>query len=237
MTILELVQEICRRRGIVPPVNIFESQDDTYIQIVAYANQTLDDLRLYNWQDVTYQTVFTSIAAESQGDIETLCPNGFRAVVNNTIYDRTRRLPIYGPKNAQEWQLLQALTPTGPLYQYRIRNNQLMIYPNMPAGHEIAFEYYSNRLVVPQTGPNKVWFTEDTDSFALDDNLLVQGINYWWLYSKGMPYAEEKLAYETTKKKFQSTDGAKPTLSLDSSINNIKPGILVPAGSWNLPGA
>ena len=236
-TLLSIVQNFCRRRGLPVPGSVMSSQDDMYLQIAGLMDEGIESMLTgFSWQQLQYITTFTSVAAESQGTLTTLCPEGFLSIINETIYDRTRRLPIYGPKTPQEWEMLQALTPTGPLYQFRILQDSLRIFPTMPAGHTLAFEYNSEYAIYnPVDLVYKKFFTKDTDEFLLNDTLKLKWLTWRWLSVKGFPYAEEQRLYEEYLGDLRSKNKAKATLSLAGDVKTIRPGILVPAGSWSIP--
>lgn len=236
MTLLQIVQEFCRRQGLTVPSIVMASQDDQLVQLVGLANEVCEDLvRRHSWTDLQYQTTFTSVAAESQGAITTLAPNAFLKILNETIYDRTERLPIYGPRNPSDWQALKALPNTGPYYQYRIQNGLLKINPAMVAGHTIAFEYASEGVVNAADGTVKAYFTADDDTFVLNKTLLIAGLRWRWKEEKGLPYLETFRAYEAVVAEAAGSDGTKATLFMDGTTGRPEPGIFVPAGSWSIP--
>lgn len=236
MTLLQLCSEFCRRTGLTVPTKVMESTDETVLQIAALANEILEDLaERHSWSTVTYSVTFISVAAESQGLLTTLAPNAFLKVQNNTIWDRTLRLPVWGPLDPVQWQELQALPNAGPLYRYRIQEGLLKIYPTIEAGHTMAFDYTSCGLVqATGGGAIKEYFTADTDVFLLPAKLLLQGMRWKWRSEKGLPYAENFKTYEAAVAEAMGSDGTKPVLNMAGGNPNIQPGIWVPAGSWNV---
>lgn len=239
MTLLQIIQEFCARTGLPQPQRVFGANDDQLTQLAGLANEICEDLvRRHQWTALTYETVFTSVIGGDQGNINTLAPNGFFKILNDTIYDRTRRLPVFGPRNAQEWQAIKALPMSGPFYQYRFRNDHLLITPDMPAGHMMAFEYVSRASVLDTTNPlvpvYKEYFSRDTDTFLLSEALLIKGLRWRWKEEKGLPYAESFRAYEAAVAEASGGDGSKTALSLHETYSSVQPGIFVPAGNWTL---
>lgn len=239
MKLLEIIQEFCVLRGLPRPTVVMQSQDDQLLQIVGMANWVCRDLtRRHDWQVLTFEAVWPSVAGEDQGDIETLFPYQFKAILGETLFDRTRRLPLLGPKSAKKWQGLKALPFASPLYQYRITGNRLRVIPAMPAGHTLACEYSSKgcvKDVVELTAPYKSGFTKDDDTFLLDEQLLFLGLNYRWRAEKGFAYSTEFQDYEVGISNIFSRDGTKPTLSMDGGDLSARPGIMIPIGNWNQP--
>jgi len=239
MKMLEILQEFCQTSGLGKPLIIMASGDDQLLQIVGLANRICRDLtRRKDWQALQFETVWTSTAGEDQGSLATLAPNALKAISADTIFDRTRKLPIFGPKSQSQWAKIKALPFTGPFYQFRIRQGQLLITPAMAAGHTLAFEYNSKGCVldpdslIPLYKPG---FTKDNDEFLLDEALMFAGLTYHWRREKGFPYATEFQDYEALIADIYGRDGAKPVLSMNGGASGIQPGVFIPAGSWSIP--
>jgi len=238
MTLLQIIQEFCSRTSLTVPNIVITAKDDQLTQLVGLANEICEDLvRRHSWTQLTFETVFTSVAGGNQGDIDTLAPYAFLKVLNDTIFDRTRRLPVFGPRNAQAWQAIKALPMSGPYYQYRFRGNQLLITPDMPAGHLMAFEYVSEGCVLDNDNliaPYKPFFTKDGDTFLLDKTLLLKGLRWRWKEEKGLPYAESFREYENAVAEASGADGTKAALSLEGGNLIIQPGLFIPTGNWEV---
>ena len=238
MTLLATVQEFCDRTGVDSPSIVIGSTDDQVRQIKALANEVLTDItgRGNSWPRLQKQATFVSVAAEQQGLITTIAPYGFQYAIEDSLYDRTERRPLFGPRNAPRWQESEALPQTGPFYSYRIWQGYFYLQPAPPAGHTIAFEYASDFAILAADGTSwKKRFTVDTDTFALDEDLLLLGLRWKWKKEKGLAFATEKLDYESLLAQAMGNDGAKAELHLDGrGDGDIRPGIFVPAGNWNL---
>lgn len=236
MTLLELVQTFCRRQGLPAPSIAVSSQDDQILQIVGLADEVAEDLvRRHSWTALIREATFTSVSGGDQGSITTLADTGFLKVLNDTIFDRTRRLPVFGPRSPQEWQAIKAVPMSGPFYQYRFRGDHLLITPDMPSGHSMAFEYMSQAYVLAANGTTyKTSFSADDDTFLLDPVILRKGLRWKWREAKGLPYAEDFRAYEAAVAEAMGADGTKPVLSMHETYPAVRPGIFVPAGNWNV---
>ena len=238
MTLLQIVQEFCQRNGLTVPQIVMSSQDDQLTQIVGLANEICEDLvRRHSWTALQFETTFQSVASVEQGEITTLAPNAFLKVLNDTIFDRTRQLPIFGPRSPQDWQSLKAIPTAGPYYQYRIQGGLLKILPEMPAGHTLAFEYASEGCVRDATNviaPYKPFFTNDADTFLLDKTLLLLGLRWRWKEEKGLPYMESFRLYESAVASAIGGDGTKTPITLHGDTCSMQPGIFVSFGNWNV---
>jgi hypothetical protein len=208
------------------------------VQILNLLNEVLEELvDRFVFEELILETTFVTTASENQGSILTLAPNGFDRIINETIFDRTQKIPIYGPIGPQAWQQAKAFVPIGPVYRYRIRGGNLLFNPVAAAGHTCAFEYVSNWVVKDNvSGLNKAAFTLDSDTFNLNSRLLTQGLRWKWKCEKGLPYAQDKDLWETSCLNEAGRSGAKRTLyqSGDATDGGVGPVIIIPPGSWPL---
>ena len=233
-SVLSLVQSFCRKRGLPAPNSLLGSRDSQVIQITELLRYVVEELvRDYRWEAAVYEATFTTVNGSSQGNIETLAPNGFISVVNQTIYNRTRRLPLYGPMTEQQWQRLLALPNPGPYYKYRIQGNLLKFLPNATAGETCAFEYTSSFVYVDVDGLNPHGdITADGDQLLLDPHVLKLGLEARWLEAVGMDWITKYQEFRTAASTAKSKDASKPVVNLNGETKNLQPGVFVPTGSW-----
>jgi len=236
MNLLTLVQKVCQRAGIPKPATVMGSADNQVLQLVALLEEDVNDLaKRHPWQGLEHEATHTTIAAEDQGDIETLDP-GFRYLRNNTIWDTTDRLPVLGPLNGQQWQALKAILSNGPRYQFRFRGNHLLVNPIPSSGHIWKFEYQSKNAILDVDGVTvKEFFTADTDAFLLPDDLHLLGLRWRFMREKGLDYGELFNMYEFQIKDAMGRDGGAARLSMDGDKQEMRPGIFVPNGNWTVP--
>lgn len=234
MNLLQLVQTFCTRTGVTPPATLTGANDQQIQQILALLGAILEDLTDENWTGLSQEAVFTTTGAESQGLLTVLAPNGFQFILPETLFDRTLRLPLYGPLSAEDWQAFKALPTSGPFYKYRVARGELLFSPVPPNDHTCAFEYQSSFIVQSADGTAKPLPTADTDVFNVPDKVILAGLRWQWKYEKGLEYAEDFRRYETFRNNAKSRDGTKPTLSLSAHHARPQPGIFVPAGNWKL---
>ena len=237
MSLLTIVQNFCRRTKLPVPSTVMGSTDTQVLQILALLEEEGNDLAARgSWQELTFETSVTTTANESQGTMDTLCPNGFRYIKNQTIWSRTRRLPVCGPLDAQEWQMLKALFVNGPYYRFRIRGNELLVNPTPPADESWYWEYVSqNWILGADLTSYRQYFSLDTDTVILPETLVLMGLRWRWKKEKGLDYAEDMRTYEMQIKDAMGRDGGKRVLHADGgSSKGPAPGIFVPTGSWNV---
>lgn len=238
MTMLSVIQYFCRRTNVPEPTTVAGTSDKQIKQVLAILEEGGNDLALRGaWQGITFEASHTTLALEDQGAINTIASNGFRYIKNETIWDRTDTLPVLGPVDSKEWQSLKALTLNGPRYRYRIRGGKLIVNPTPTAGHSWNFEYVSKYWILGADGTTyKQYFTLDTDTILLPEELVLMGLRWRWKKEKGFDYAEDFRTYEMQVKDALGRDGGKATLHMDQrNWDGPRPGIFIPQGSWSIP--
>ena len=236
MSMLTVVQHFCRRTNLPVPTTVYGTTDPQVLQVMAILEEEGNDLASRgSWQGLTFEGSHTSLAAEDQGAISTIASNGFRYIKNETIWDRTDQLPIFGPLDNKDWQANKAISTNGPKYRYRIRGGKLLINPVPAASHSYYFEYVSKNWILGANGTTyKQYFTLDTDTVLIPEELVLMGIRWRWKKEKGFDYAEDMRTYEMQVKDALGRDGSKKTLSMDNETHQ-GPGVFIPSGTWAVP--
>lgn len=228
MSLLSIVQRAARRIGITAPDVVANSSDLQSLQLLEIANAECEDLaNRYPWQALQKAVTFTTVATESQGSLSSIADD-IEYIINNTIWNRDTRRPIFGPLTPQDRQLLQASPITGPFEQYSIRGDTLLFDPVPTAGQTCAFEYISNELVESSGGTGQELFQADTDVPKLSERIITSGIVWRWKQIKGFDYAQDFSTYESMVADAMARDGTKPVLDMGGGITDFQPGIWVP---------
>lgn len=229
MSLLDIVQDACDEIGISQPSAVIGNDSDQIRQMLALSNAEGKRLaRRYRWQVLQKEATFTTLAAASQGDINTIASDGFLYVLNDTIWNRDTRRPVFGPLAPRDWQMLQASPITGPFDEYRIRGDLLLFEPTPTAGETCAFEYISKHWCESSGGTGQEAWAADADVGRLDEGLMTLGLIWRWKKAKGFDYAEDFNEYEALVADAMARDGSKATLDLGGGITDFQPGIFVP---------
>jgi hypothetical protein len=78
-------------------------------------------------------------------------------------------------------------------------------------------------------------FSYDNDEILLPDDILLADLEWRWLKTKGLPYAEEFRLAERSIVAALGRDGGKRILRTDGEpCPSPRPGVFIPAGSWPL---
>ena len=232
---LSIVQTICGRLGLLSPTSAVGSSDTQISNIVALCNEEGQELAArYEWTALQTEATYTTVATEDQGAIDTIAP-GLKYIINDTIWNRSLRRPVFGPRTPQSWQQQKAFAINGPWSSHRIKNGHLYMFPVPVAGQDCYFEYVSANWCTDSTGATSydAW-NNDADIPRLDYQLIVLGTIWRWKKLKGFEYAEDFNVYERRVQDAMGRDGGKDWLSLTNTKYDIMPGVVVPAGSWNV---
>ncbi len=222
INVLEVIQRATNALGIPKPSIALASTDVQVIQLVELLNQECRSLSTrYDWQELKFEQTFTTVATESQGTLSSIITGGreLRYILNETIWNRTRREPVYGPRSPRTWQGYKAVDITSPYSEYRIRGNQLLFLPAPTAGDTCAFEYMTKSTFSNAAGT--VYYRNanaDTDLFLLDDEIILAGLEWRWRQKKGLEYAEDMMTYERMVADATGRNGTKRTLALDGGL-------------------
>lgn len=234
MSLLDIVQDATSEIGIVSPNQVVGNTDQQIKQLLQLANAEGKRLaRRYRWQVLQKEATFTTVATASQGNINDIASDGFNYVLNDTIWNRDTRRPVFGPLAPRDWQMLQASPITGPFDQYRIRGDLLLFDPSPSAGEDCAFEYISKHWCEDTDGTGQEEWGADDDVGRLDEDLMTLGLIWRWKKAKGFEYAEDFAEYEALVADAMARDGSKATGDLGGGITDFQPGIFVPQTGYN----
>jgi hypothetical protein len=233
MTLLTIVQDAAREIGISIPSVAYGSLDFDVAQMVRLANKEGKDLvERFEWQRLTIEQTFVSLAQETQTSI---LPADFGRFCNETFFNRTRSLEFEGPLTAKDWQLRKALTANTIFNAYRVRGNSVLIMPVPSAGETYAFEYISKYWVdtdADNLGEAEA-FTADTNTILLDEEIFTLGVIWRFKMVKGFDYAEDFRTYEARLARKFGHDTPKRTMDFASPARSKGPTPPVaPEGSW-----
>ena len=235
MTCLTIVNSVLGRLGL-NTTNAAVGSTDLQIQnIVALSNEEGQELAYrYPWTVLQNEATYTTVATEDQGAIDTIAP-GLNYIINDTIWNRSLRRPVFGPKTPQGWQQNKAFAINGPWSNFRIQGGHLKMYPTPSAGQDCYFEYITKNWCTDSTGvTGKSEWSADTDVSLLDEAIIILGTIWRWKKLKGFEYAEDFNIYERRVMDAMGRDGSKDWLSLTNTKYDVFPGVVVPSGSWNV---
>lgn len=235
MTCLTIVQSVCKRLGLDSPNYVVGNTSQSVSMVLEICNEAGQELsRKYPWSGLLSVGNFTTVATELQGILDSIAP-GLDYIINDTIWNRTLRRPIFGPKTPQGWEQQKAFAINGPWSSYRIIGGTLTMYPVPAAGQDAYFEYISKYWVTKASDSSgSATWTNDADTTKLDENLIILDTIWRYRAAKGFDYQEDFNKAERLRNDLATRDGGKDFLNLTNAKYDIFPGVIVPSGSWNL---
>lgn len=204
-TALAIVRSVAPRLGIATPNTATGSTDVQVQQLLALVNEEGQELAArFDWQELTHEVTFPASGIQTQGSISELIAdnyNGsvaFRKILNDTIWNITKRVRICGPMSAADHSLATAAaTAVGPWSDYRIRGGALLLYPPATALDSLRFEFAADSWAMNAAGDTyKSAFSADDDTSILDSRLIELGTIWRWKAAKGLDYAQNYQNYE-----------------------------------------
>ena len=171
----------------------FSSQDDSFTQLVALLNTAGDELSLaYQWEFLTKaHTVDASEEVAPDTGVFTLPPD-FLYYIPQSGWERTNRVPLFGPLSAQDWSYLEGrkLASNTIYASFRIQNGEMHIFPHpTPNGLEIVYEYQSKNWVIDNstgTPTESSSVQRSADIVKFDKLLVTRYLRMKYLEVKGL---------------------------------------------------
>jgi hypothetical protein len=155
--------------------NAYDSTDSNIVQLRALLKKAGRDLvDEYDWEQLRAEWAITTLAGDFGVDAAQrtgvyVLPKDWHAMLPQTGWNRTNRLPMGGALSEQEWQYL-ASRLTGVVWTilFKPRQGMVWLYPSTstPAGQEIVFVYKSENWVRPSAlveGIDYGTWVEDAD--------------------------------------------------------------------------
>lgn len=178
-TLIEIVNTVARSVGHPTTTDVASAQDEAIMRIAYYANLACSELAImHNWQSLS-KTAVLLVEADTVGQQEKGfdLPADFKAMTDDTQWDRSTQLPAIGPVNAQDWQwLVVRNTMITTRFLWRIRQGQLWVKSPPPPGapQPLSFEYLSKYWAVDGvTGAAKEVMAQNSDFHIFPWQLVI----------------------------------------------------------------
>ncbi len=232
MSLLTIIVGACNQLNINQPTAVIAGTDLQTKQLLAMSRTEARDLmRRFDWQVLTKECTFVTVATEVQTTLTTAAPDFYR-YINGTMWNRTRFWQVGGPMENEEWQRKKAAAAAvGVRNYFRIRGSQILFFPTARAGDNIYFEYISNKWC--QGAATQTDWLLDTDTALLDEEVIRLGIVWRFLKAKGLDYGEEFTTYENALRDIFGPDGGRQTIDMTGQ-SEYPIYINTPDGNWGI---
>lgn len=227
-SILEISQSAADELSVIRPADVGVSAlDPTAQKLFRHLTRTCRDLSgRFDWQSLRREKTFTTSGVALQANA---IPSDFQRFVKETMFNRTRRVPVCGPLTPSEWQCLQASFNTAIDDQFIQRGNDIYFAGRTVSGETIAYEYitkYIGRTEGSDDTPSVelAAFTQGSDVAYFDDELLISGTVWRYLKAEGRDYSEEFRAHERRFQDLTKMDGGRRVLDMSGKSDTARPG-------------
>lgn len=233
MNLLTLCQTAMDEIGFSRPSTIAGNTDTDARQLLALANREgvlLAERKAF--QKLVKETTFTLVTSQQDYDL----PSDFGWIVPNSMWDRDNDRECIGPHGSAEWQYLKGQDYTNGMYRrWRMYNGKIRFDQEITSadnGVTIAYEYVSTHWVLAVDGTtSKERFTADTDTFYLDDDLMIMGLKWRFKKAKGFDWQDDYQEYITHFNLMIGRDGGQRVLSLGGEGFSML-GVNIPDGDF-----
>lgn len=235
MSLLTIIQGACGQLNIVQPATVIGSNDLQTVQLLALAQASgKETARRFDWQILTKEGTFNTVAAETQVSSVTSTFTDFGRIIDGTMWNRTQSRPVRGPLTNQDWQMRKAAAAqVGVEYYFRIRGDAILFNPLPPADDTIYFEYVGNKWCQSSGSTAQTEWADDTDTALISEELLRLDLVWRWLRAKGLDYSEEFRTFEMAAIDLFGPDGGKAPVDMTGPLYS-EFGVNIPDGSWTL---
>lgn len=229
MTLLSIVNDVQTRIDLPRSNSVVGSADQNTIQLRSIANEQGRSMVGDNdWRALISQETFVTTATELQTNF---FPANFYKMIDNSMWNRTRLVPMLGPLTSQEWQAIKVTTISSlyPVWRHSSGLRDIQIMPTPAAGETIGYDCMKDAWVILAAGGNGTRFLNDSDSAVFDEELMILGIKWRWLKHKGLDWQPAKMEYDEQLRQMIASDSARRTLSMAKGPNfDIEPHVMVP---------
>ena len=187
MNLKQILNAVLAQSVFLKKDSFANSVDPDDVQMIEIANIVARDIRdFYPWSLLT-STFNLKLTEEKIYNL----PADYRSLVSDSAWetDGSRKVDLPVPRNRWFMYKYSSLTDAGTV-RARLYGNTIEI--NEPGiASEISMEYVTKYVVLDSDGVPKEEFTDDSDTFLLDDDLLIKGVKAMWADAKMMPQAQK----------------------------------------------
>lgn len=193
MNLRDMINDVLGQSGFLHKAGFANSTDTDDIQMVSIANRAaLEIYQFYTWSALRVAAEITMTETAGVPDSLYPLPADFKSVISDSAWesDGSRQVELSTPERRWYAYKFSAFSDGGVL-RARVVGNNIEVHDAAP-GQSFWFEYISNGPIIPANSadPPKDRFTLDTDTWLLDDQVLVLGIQYNWADTKMLPQKE-----------------------------------------------
>lgn len=194
MNLIDMLNEVLSQSTFLKRQSFANSSDPDDIQMVSIANRVAYEIKhMYNWMEL--RNTFTLNLATGVDEYD--LPDDFDGYVPNSGWEADGSRPIDLPVPDGRWYQYKFSTLSAAgILRCRIYGDKIVVDEDHDTT-PVEMEYVSKWVIRSNTDQPKEYFTNDSDTFILDDQLFILGVQGHWAQAKGLPqYAEWMANYQ-----------------------------------------
>lgn len=206
MTLLSTIKSAALRVGLTPPSVVIGSGDQTWLQMVEWAQEVVDDLTYrHDWRAL-HKT--QSLAGDGVTTQFTLGTSDYQRLSKMPAVSRSGSTSSFwpvGPLDPPHWigNTTLPISASRPIFQIE---NGILNFFNAPAtGETYIVSYQSSKPIYSSAVPVALW-TLDADTALVPERLVLLGLVWRWKAAKGLDYAEHLSTFERALEQLASAD-------------------------------
>ncbi len=230
MDVKAILNSVLSQSGFLEKTAFFASTDPDDKQMAAIANRVgYEILNYFDWPELRVTGAITTVAGTTLYDL----PTDFQSLVPNSAWEDDGSRPVEWPTPNNEWFMYKFSTwSTGGTARIKMYGDQIEVL-NDTDGDDFSYEYITNAYAETSGSDRITAFSADSDTFRLDDQLLVLGIQAHWQQAKQMPaYTEHFGNYQ---RKMTEAIGRANTGRTIGGVQNLDHGYRAPYTQLYLP--
>lgn len=204
MSLLTVFQQACTSGiALEKPSAVFGSSSREHIELANIANEMAAMIAAsHEWQTLNKIATITGDGSEEDWGL----PSDFdRMLDKSQLWSSSLETPLSPISDRDEWLGMDVQSFDFVINAWILYADQIHIKPALSSGVTAQYFYQSNLWALDGSTP-AAEFTDDADTFRLDERLLKLGIIWKWREMKGLPYAEDLATYERLLAKLIARD-------------------------------
>jgi hypothetical protein len=209
VTLLITVIRAARQTGLTPPTSVMGSGEETWLQMVEWAQETIDDMALrHDWRALHGTSTITGDGTTTDFAL----PSDYSRLSKMPALSRDGSLSGFwpaGPVSDPTFINAQTTLTGYPYPPYKIEGGYVKFATAPAAAETYTLSYQSSKPIYSVgsgTPTNIAEWTYDSDAPRISERLLRLGLVWRWKAAKGLDYAEALSSYERTLESESSHD-------------------------------
>lgn len=237
LSVSQILTRALNRAGVSPlDAYVGGSAPEATLGLDLAESAALDIASAHEWEALRGEHSFTTVAQQEQTSGR---PSDLERILDGTVWNETEDRRVRGPVDTKTWRRWTAGDLVAAIDDnYRLSGSSFLMFPTPSAGQTVSYEYQSShRWQASGGGTTKASITLDTDTFRLDDELLIRGVVFMYKEAMGYDYGGAYDLYLGRLAQMKAQEGTASRIRLARCREPFRPDAYVPEGNWTDPDA